>query len=226
MGRPSFQRFADPLIERLSVRRRRDSIVLADVEAADSDHTGVDRLDIVLEALSNADPRRYRRVTAQFRAIHLVAIGVYAGRYRHASRTCQLDRRLVMTQDPLEAAGSIVHEATHSRLMDRGIGYGAEMRSRVERACDQEQLRFLERAGVAPDTMEGYRARIGRAASTDMELLAGSQDILEALGLSRRVARLLTSPRRWWVRRHPLEVLPADDEGRASRRQVSRTRSE
>ena len=207
-----YQRLTDPLLERLSVRRTRDSVVLADVEAASGDQDGLDRLEAALDALKQADVRRYHRVLRQFRAIHLVALEAYGGQYRHASRTCHLDRALVMSRPPRETASRLVHEATHGRLMDRGIGYEPTIRSRVERACDREQARFLERAGVPIEALERFRTRLGRTALTDLELLEGEERMLLAHGISPRVARLLSAPRRWWLSRHSQEVSPAVDE--------------
>ena len=214
MQRFWYQRMADPLLERLSVRRLRDSVVLADVEAADGDETGLDRLEVALDTLEEADSRRYRRIMRELRAIHLVALEAYAGRYRHGSRTCHLDRGLLISREPLETAASIVHEATHGRLMDRGIGYGADIRTRVERACDREQVRFLERADAGLETVERCRARLGRAAPTDLELLDGEARMLAAHGIPRRVARVLVAPRRWWLKRHARLVAKDEEERR------------
>jgi len=220
MERLWFQRFADLLLERFSVRRRRASVILADVEATEGNQDGLDKLEAVLDLVKVTDERRYRRIMTQFRAFHLVLLEVYAGQYRHGSRTCQLDRACVMARPLLQTAACIVHETTHGRLRDRGIGYGPEIRSRVERACDREEIRFLERAGADPEMVSHYKSRVGGAAPTDQELVEGGERMLIAHGIPRRIARALSIPERWWLKRHPQAVRPAEEEVRQRRRQA------
>jgi hypothetical protein len=79
--------------------------------------------------------------------------------YESATRACMLDTRYVLADaTPLEdIAATIVHEATHARLMKRGIGYEEGLRSRVEKVCLRRQFAFAVRlpsGGPSPEAME------------------------------------------------------------------------
>jgi hypothetical protein len=160
-------------LERLSDVRIRETLIIADVVAENGEADGLLAVDAALDLLEQHSPRRYRSALRELRAIHLTKLTVYAGQYRHLSRTCRLDRAFVLSRSEIETAHVIVHEITHARLMRLGIRYDESIRNRVELACDREALRFLEGAAAAPELVDSHRKALGRPSFTDAQLLEG-----------------------------------------------------
>jgi len=66
------------------------------------------------------------------------------GTYNEALAACELDERFILadTTSPDLIAATIVHEATHLRLLRCGIGYGESLRARVEAVCFRREIAF------------------------------------------------------------------------------------
>jgi hypothetical protein len=97
-----------------------------------------------LVLIRNHDPIRYRRLVQDLERIR---IGVLSGAHASfvpATLTCKLEERFVLDKKttPELIAGAIVHEATHGRLHRFGIGYGEDIRARVEEICLRREIAF------------------------------------------------------------------------------------
>ena len=109
-----------------------------------------DRVAAALQLIRDLDPVRYRRVVRDLKRIWITTIAGAAGRFVNSTSTCELDERFVLGEHTLteHVASVIVHEATHARLHQWGIGYEEELRHRVEWVCMRRELAF---AAKLPD---------------------------------------------------------------------------
>lgn len=101
----------------------------------------MDRVEEALALIKRYDRLQYDRLS---RDLKRVWVHVLHGIRGEAFVTCELDARSVQpeTTSPELIASTIVHEATHSRLLRCGIGYEEAVRARVEAVCLRRELAF------------------------------------------------------------------------------------
>jgi hypothetical protein len=99
---------------------------------------------IVAQGILTQEPRRQIAVSLLFRHARLPG---YLAEFNSKLRACVLDERFVLaeTTQPEEIAVVIVHEATHARLENLGIGYDDGQRDRIEAICVRRELAFAKR---------------------------------------------------------------------------------
>jgi hypothetical protein len=100
------------------------------------------RIELALELLRDADPRRFR-IVERFVNHILVWPGDHTAYDGWGG--IHLASRHVLESGSAILASALVHEATHLRIAKRGIPYARRLRSRIERACVKEQAAFLRR---------------------------------------------------------------------------------
>ncbi|UVK41804.1 hypothetical protein BPNPMPFG_003395 [Mesorhizobium sp. AR07] len=117
---------------------------------ADKGGKDADKVAAALHLIRDFDAVRYRRVVRDLKQIWITTIAGAAGQFAGSTSTCELDERFVMGEHTSieQVAGAIVHEATHARLDQCGIGYEEGMRARVEAVCMGRELAF---AAKLPD---------------------------------------------------------------------------
>jgi len=140
--------FLDWLAVRSSDKRTVGGMLI--VYDADKGGKDADKVAAALQLIQDFDPVRYRRIVRDLKQIWITTIASAAGQFVRSTSTCELDERFVMGEHISieEVAGAIVHEATHARLFQRGIGYEEQLRSRVEQVCMRRELAF---AAKLPD---------------------------------------------------------------------------
>jgi hypothetical protein len=113
------------------------------------------RVEEALRLIGRHDPPRYKRLLRDPQRVLVLRLPDSSASYNHALAACQIDTRYVLAEDSAidVIAATIVHEATHARLMSCGIGYAEALRTRVERICVRRELAF---AAKLPD---GTRVR-------------------------------------------------------------------
>jgi tetratricopeptide (TPR) repeat protein len=99
--------------------------------------------------IKSLDARRYRRVCRYLHYIANTAL-LSRGQYGRALKICRVDydknfNSKQAQTNVREYAGTLIHEATHGLLYDKGIPYEKETRERVERLCHLETYRFALR---------------------------------------------------------------------------------
>jgi len=114
---------------------------------------------LALRLLDQQDPRRAQMVRNNLRVILDAPIISSLGQYGHEQRLClvnydalktdcvggyPLDDR-IQAMLTIELASLLVHEATHGRLLSRGIAYTNESWMQCERICFAEEARFRNR---------------------------------------------------------------------------------
>jgi hypothetical protein len=110
----------------------------------------------VIEALGlirKHDAVRYRWLVQDLERVRIGVLSGARASFVPASRTCRLEERFVLDEKttPQLIATVIVHEATHARLHRCGIGYGEDIRYRVEEICLKREIAF---AAKLPDGLQ------------------------------------------------------------------------
>jgi hypothetical protein len=105
------------------------------------------RVEDALLLIQQHSPLDYARIVRELERIWVSLSFHGLAEYQHSLRACILDERYVA--DPATTieriASAIVHETTHARLERYGIGYKAELRTRIEAICFRRELAFAVR---------------------------------------------------------------------------------
>ncbi|MGX9142716.1 hypothetical protein [Mesorhizobium sp. 128a] len=107
---------------------------------------GVDKIVEALGLIKNFDPIRYTHLRRDVGQILVTTLPASVAQWGESLKACELDERYLTREGttPAHIASTIVHEATHARLMRCGIGYEETLRDRVERvACAERSLSQL-----------------------------------------------------------------------------------
>ncbi|TIP09999.1 hypothetical protein [Mesorhizobium sp.] len=156
---------------------------------ADKGGKDADKIAAALQLIQDFDPVRYRRVVRDLKQIWITTIVGAAGQFVRSTSTCELDERFVTGEHTSieEVAGAIVHEATHARLDQWGIGYEEELRARVEEVCMARELAFATKLPVGASIRRWVEARQNGSvdysnAAFNTREIAGARDALVHLG--------------------------------------------
>jgi hypothetical protein len=135
---------ADMLWHWLSVSKRIDGLLVGTWESDANAEAVFRRVEGALCLIKAHDRLRYKRLLRDLERLRVWLLPGGSGSYKEAVRSCELDSRFVLaeTSSPAMIASTIVHEATHARLMRCGIGYETELRARVEAVCARRELAF------------------------------------------------------------------------------------
>jgi hypothetical protein len=134
---------------KLSRLDRIDGVVIYDCTPGQlSKDAFLERTREAMALIKSLDARRYRRVC---RYLRYVTNGELRsrGNYGRTLKICRVDYDKLsnskQTQTNVrEYAGTLIHEATHGLLFDKGIPYDKETWERVERLCHLESYRFAQ----------------------------------------------------------------------------------
>jgi hypothetical protein len=109
--------------------------------------SSLQRVEAALQLIRDHDRPRYNRLRLDLARIWVRILPGPVGSYNRELRACELDDRFIQSDTTtLEViASTIVHEATHARLMARGIGYEEGQRARVEAVCIRRELAFAKK---------------------------------------------------------------------------------
>jgi hypothetical protein len=101
-------------------------------------------VETALALIGRYDPVRYKRILQDIERVWVGIIPGAVGQLNRPLNACMLDKRFVVaeTARPELIASTIVHEATHARLMHCGIGYEEPIRARVEAVCFKREIAF------------------------------------------------------------------------------------
>src|SRR5262245_10409604 len=132
----------DRLGLKLSTNRRIDGLWIG--TSSDQPNCLLDRVEEALSLIKKCDRPRYNRLIRDLERVWVRVVPHGLGTYNEALAACELDERFVLadTTSPDQIAATIVHEATHSRLLRCGIGYGESLRARVEAVCFRREIAF------------------------------------------------------------------------------------
>lgn len=134
-----------------------------------ADHAAlVDKSAAALDLIAVLDPVRLERIRRLVRRVIITDLPGARGAYIFGSRTCLLSADHVRERSAALVALTIVHEAAHVRVDSAGIRFWPDLKARIERRCDREQLAFaqlLEKAQY-PNAGEWVRVLARRTATT------------------------------------------------------------
>jgi len=139
------------ILLRLSSTRSADGVLIA-TDAGETEAV-LERVGAAIALIKARDPLRHRRMTRDLDRVWVRLLPGVSGSYRHSIRTCQLDTRFVLAETTSVAviAATILHEATHARLMACGFDYAEGRRQRIEAICLRREIAF---ARTLPDGRE------------------------------------------------------------------------
>ena len=122
----------------------------------------LDRVEEALGLIKLHDRRRYDRLRRDLDRIWVNLLPGNLGEFNHTLRMCVLDERFVLAEAtrPEQIASTIVHEATHARLMRCGIGYEEALRARVEAVCFHRQRAFAARLPAGEQVRDEAERRL------------------------------------------------------------------
>jgi hypothetical protein len=165
---------------------------------------GTDKIVAALGLIREFDPVRYKRLLRDVRQVLVTVLPASVAGWAETSQACELDERYLIREatTPEHVAATIVHEATHARLMRCGIGYEEKLRDRVERVCLRREIAFAARLPVGVDAGQGAEATLqampdfsDRAMSE--RYLDGLRDALLYLNMPAWLVNLTIFYRRW-----------------------------
>ena len=169
---------------------------------------GGDKIVEALRLIRDFDPVRYKRLLVDVRQVFVTTLPAAVGQWAKSSKACELDERYLLRDEttPELVASVIVHEATHARLMQCGIGYEETLRDRVEQVCLRREIAFAARLPTgkgrgqqAEATLESMPDFSDKAMSE--RYLSGLRDALLYLDMPTWLVDLTVSYRRWKHRR-------------------------
>ncbi|HKS63154.1 MAG TPA: hypothetical protein VJT13_15740 [Xanthobacteraceae bacterium] len=203
-------RFGDRWLLRGCVSRGVDGLwVGGSSRYGDDTEPGLRRIEQALGLIKSHDPVRYRRLLRDVKRIWVgLTFSGYA-EYEHALLACKLDERIVAdeTVSHEEIASAIVHEATHARLTNCGIGYDEPVRHRVESICLRREIAFarrlpdggaIEEAALRALSLCSDGTNWTNAAMTERRLTV-APETLSYLGAPALIVRVAVGVVRWRI---------------------------
>lgn len=163
------------------------------------------RLRAALSLLKTYDPLRYTRLRHDLERICAAPITYPIACYVSRLRACEINPRYVLAEATTNEliASTIVHEATHARLMSRGIGYAEDIRARVEAVCIRRQLAFSRKLSSGQQACEHAKRQLlhcdsSTFMSASLSKLADDQGVIElrALGVPEALIKAVFLARR------------------------------
>ena len=105
-----------------------------------------DRVAAALDLIRKSDPLRYTRLHRDIVRVVVHALPGNRAQYAANRQAVEIDTRYVRSDTVAIAdlASVIVHEATHARLENLGIGYEEQRRPRIRRCMPAPRTRISE----------------------------------------------------------------------------------
>lgn len=152
-----------------SVSRRVDGLWIGALLEGDKAETALKRVEDALSLIKTYDRPRYEHLRRDLERVWILVLNGSLASYNEKLRTCELDPRHVLDENAsLEVvAATIVHEATHARLLRFGIGYDEEKRSRVEAVCFRRERAFAARLPNGEQVREIAERQLTRCTTND-----------------------------------------------------------
>ncbi|HEV2264508.1 MAG TPA: hypothetical protein VGR79_08245 [Stellaceae bacterium] len=148
-ARPLARRI-DDWFERRYLRKSKymhvDGLWVGDWDAGHAPRT-LPRVEEALRLIKEYDPLRYRYLLRDLDRVWVKLLTGAVGQFDYSLKACEIDERYVLatTTSSEMIASTIVHEATHARLIRCRIGYEEKIRARVERICFRRQISFCKK---------------------------------------------------------------------------------
>ena len=156
---------------------------------------GFEKIERALLLIKTYSPTRFTQVQRDVRRIFVLGDPTVVGRWHQDLQTCEIEAGYLSASETSDAAVActIIHEATHARLMRWGFSYEESKRLRTERICFRAERAFARRL---PNEEEQVR-RADEMLALDGECFsdagrrAAMRDGLRTLGVPRWVVSIL-----------------------------------
>ena len=135
-------------------RRQVRGFQLVDLCASGSLELFARKVSEALELIETHDPVRFARIRRDLKRFALIAGG--GEFYHHGLNAYVMDVGSMKTRSVSELAATIVHEATHARLVRAGFSATDSDRERIEHICTEAEAGFAEKL---PNDALGSRRR-------------------------------------------------------------------
>ncbi|WP_181169012.1 hypothetical protein [Mesorhizobium sp. B2-4-14] len=156
------RRFIDRVFMHLSRNICIDGLWVG-VFADENDTEALCKLEKALHLIKAYDMYRYRRILKEIDRIWSHPLPVKTACFVESLRRCLIDNKYVLTSTPEIIASTLVHEATHGRLIRHNIGYSEEIRSRVERVCIRQERAFALKIPQNGDLLQRIERKLAIA---------------------------------------------------------------
>lgn len=159
----------------------------------------IPKLLAALHLIADRDPIRFARLSRDLRGVAIAGASGNLAQYHHSVRCCVLSHDYLRdeTTTPSDVAATIVHEATHARLMLAGFGYEPAIRERIEHICFKAEIAFAERLPDASEIVSRVERQLARDPSiwTDAERRKRTVAWMRQLGAPEWLTRHLDKAR-------------------------------
>ncbi|MCZ6673066.1 MAG: hypothetical protein O7C75_09010 [Verrucomicrobia bacterium] len=159
------------------------------------------KVEEALLLIKKFDPKRFNQIQSLVRCIFVFGDPTARGKWHQDLQTCEIQEEYVRSPDTAisEIASTIVHEATHARLMRLDIDYQEPKRLRIERICFKAEQAFARRL-PDPDRdklvqQAEQMLTLDKSCFTDAGRRAADLKALRSLRCPRWLVRLLD----WWT---------------------------
>jgi hypothetical protein len=190
------------VLRALAFRREVHGIhLLALVFGAENESVYFDKVDGALNLIARVSPARLARLQCAFDRVFVLGNRSAVAWYHPELRFCELSDWYVRHDNTtvVDVACSLIHEATHGMLLDRGVPYAPDTRARVERICTRAEIHFvasvsepgattvrLQKRLSWPDSAWSEEAQLRREL-TEMRRLGVPGSVLSAIARRRGV---------------------------------------
>jgi hypothetical protein len=157
------------------------------------------RIEDALGLIKAHDRLRYDRLRRDLERVWVRTLFGNLAEFNESLGACELDVRFVLaaTSSPAVIASTIVHEATHARLLRRRIGYEEKQRARVEAVCFRAELAFAKKLPDGADAIEHAERMLDLSggneqwsnATFDERYAEGAIDVARYVGVPIWIAR-------------------------------------
>lgn len=141
---------------RLKLARTVDGLCIFFCDGSDEGRRALSLIEEALHVIKAYDRPRYNRVLRDVKCIWVEFFRTNIARADCRHGMCMLSKEFIFSQAmPETTAQSIVHEATHMRIWNRGIDYEPELRGRIEQVCIRREIAFASKlpAGESRETL-------------------------------------------------------------------------
>jgi hypothetical protein len=129
----------------MSKRTFVEGFEIANLSESKADSELLRRVEDVLRLIAHAEPSFFRRMKQAVRRILIAPSGGAAGSYWSFLDGCALSAHHVLTDSTTSVAMTLIHEATHARLHQKGIRYTPQLQPRIEAICVRAEVDFARR---------------------------------------------------------------------------------
>ncbi|HEV2210879.1 MAG TPA: hypothetical protein VG167_19060 [Verrucomicrobiae bacterium] len=153
-----------------------------------------EKMDSALNLIQANSPKFWGRVQKFIPNILIFGAHPYYAVYISEVMLCDIDEKYAAseTTEPASLAMTLIHEATHGYLEQRGLAYEEKQRARIEHICVGAEAAFASRIPGSDNLVREAQSRFNYSAEhwTDEAFIQRDLDQIKSLGAPRWLQRL------------------------------------